>query len=279
MDDIERFIAEDVGRGDITSEGLLDDTLAVGYIYPKKRCLLAGLEEAEAVFRHLGLKTRRHATDGKWVRPRSPVLTVQGRAADILTGERLALNFLMRMSGIATETGKLARFCARKGMKVQIAGTRKTVPGFREYDKKAIVLGGGWSHRMGLYDGILIKDNHIRLVSISEAVAKLKPLQIPIEVEVSDLNQALDAAKAGAAMVMLDNMTPEHARKVSTALRQSYPNVKIEISGGVTPENIKRYAKSADIISLGYLTHSVRAVDFSMDLEPAQSPKRRVKSC
>ncbi len=268
MEDIRRFLEEDVGHGDVTSEAILTDEEVKAWIYPRRRCLLAGLEEAEAVFRALGLKTRRLAAEGKWARAKSPVLTVRGRAVDVLKGERLALNFLMRMSGIATETARIVEKCTRRRRGALIAATRKTVPGFRKYDKKAIKTGGGWPHRMGLGDGILIKDNHLKLVSISEAVRRAKRTGRIVEVEASDLRGAREAAEAGADIVMLDNMDLEHAREVTRKLRASYPRLRIEVSGGITPENAHRYAKFADIVSLGWLTHSVKAADFSMDIEP-----------
>jgi len=274
MQDIRRFLKEDIGGGDVTSESLFGAEKARAAIVAKKECVVAGLEEARMVFRALGLMARCVAKDGGKVRAGTIVLTVEGRAADILKGERLALNFLMRMSGIATETRALVDLCAKAGSKVLVAGTRKTVPGFRKYDKKAIALGGGWPHRMGLYDGVLIKDNHLKLVSITEAVRRASRSRKPIEVEVTDVKQAIEAARAGAHMVMLDNMTPRQAKAVSAVIRNLYPRVKIEISGGITPANIVRYAPYADVISLGHLTHSVKAADFSLDLETVRSGKK-----
>jgi len=276
MEDIRRFLQEDVGPGDVTSDMLFTDEQAKGWIYPRKKCMLAGLEEAEMVFKALGLHTRRRAVDGKWARANKPVLVVHGRAADMLKGERLALNFLMRMSGIATETARIVERCARRRRKALIAGTRKTVPGFRKYDKKAIRLGGGWPHRMTLYDAVLIKDNHLSLVSISEAVRRTKRADKDIEVEVSDFKDAVEAAEAGADIVMLDNMEIERAKNVANKLRLRFPRIRIEVSGGITPKSACRYARFADIVSLGSLTHSVKAADFTMDVEPLpQSEKRR----
>lgn len=268
MEDIRRFLQEDVGFGDVTSDALFTDERAQGWIYPRRKCMLAGLEEADIVFKVLGLRTRRMAVDGKWARANRPVLMVHGKAADMLKGERLALNFLMRMSGIATETARIVEKCGRRGSKALIAGTRKTVPGFRRYDKKAIRLGGGWPHRMTLYDAVLIKDNHLRLVSIREAVRRAKGTGKDIEVEVTDFEKAKEAAEAGADIVMLDNMDIDHARRVTNRLRLSFPRLKIEVSGGITPKNASRYAKFADIVSLGSLTHSIKAADFTMDIEP-----------
>jgi len=275
MDDIRRFLREDVGRGDVTSESLFAGERARGTIFARQPCIVAGLEEAGKVFKALDLGPKLLARDGREVRAGTPVLVVEGRAVSILKGERLALNFLMRMSGIATETRRLVEMCRKRGAKVLVAGTRKTVPGFRRYDKKAIELGGGWPHRMGLYDGILIKDNHLALLPITEAIRRAKHSRKPIEVEAGNERDALEAAEAGADIVMLDNMSPAKAKRVSSILRHRHPKVKIEISGGVTPENILLYARSADLISLGYLTHSVRAANFSMDVEPTRRKRSR----
>lgn len=275
MDDMRRFLREDIGRGDVTSESLFTGERAKGTIFARQPCVLAGLEEAGKVFKALGLRPRLLAKDGSKVKAGTPVLTVEGLAVKILKGERLALNFLMRMSGIATETRRLVDVCERAGARVLVAGTRKTVPGFRRYDKKAIELGGGWPHRMGLFDGVLIKDNHLTLVSIKEAVKRTRRLGKPIEVEAGSEKDALEAVGAGADIVMLDNMTPKKARAVSRSIRSQYPRVKIEISGGITPDNILDYARSADLISLGHLTHSAKAANFSMDVEPIARGGRR----
>jgi len=275
MDDIRRFLREDVGRGDVTSESLFAGERARGTIFARQPCIVAGLEEAGNAFKALGLRPKLLARDGREARAGTPVLVVEGRAVSVLKGERLALNFLMRMSGIATETRRLVAACRKSGARVMVAGTRKTVPGFRRYDKKAIGLGGGWPHRMGLYDGILIKDNHLALLPIGEAIRRAKRSRRPIEVEAGNERDALEAARAGADIVMLDNMSPAKARRVSGILRRRHPKVKIEISGGVTPQNIRRYARYADVISLGYLTHSIRAANFSMDLEPAGRKRSR----
>ncbi len=268
MEDIRRFLREDVGQGDITSETVLKVESARGRIFARRSCIVAGLEEAGMVFKALGLKPRLLKKDGDKISKGDNVLLVDGDVRKILKGERLALNFLMRMSGIATETRRLVERCRSIRATVLVSATRKTVPGFRKYDKKAVEIGGGWSHRKGLYDGVLIKDNHLKFVTIEQAVTKAKSTRRPIEVEVTSEKGALKAAMAGADIIMLDNMTPSKAKRISSRLRKSYPTTKIEISGGVTPENIIDYAKYADIISLGHLTHSVKAANFSMELKP-----------
>ncbi len=277
MEDIHRFIQEDVGEGDVTSETLFKSERGKATIYAREPCVVAGVKEARAVFRALGLKVTTLVKDGDEVVANMAVLVVDGGVVNILKGERLALNFLMRMSGIATETRMLVRMCETTGAMVLVAGTRKTVPGFRKYDKRAIELGGGWSHRAGLFDGILIKDNHLRLVSIEDAVKRGKSTGRDVEIEVGNIDEAVKAALAGADTIMLDNMSPADVKETSKMLRKSFPKIKIEVSGGVTPENIERYAPYADVISLGYLTHSIKAKNFSMDMEPPTQPTNQPK--
>jgi len=278
MEDFQRFIEEDVGRGDITSQALFKHERAKGVVFSRQKCIVAGLAEAEGIFNKLNLKTEALTRDGAQIKSGTKVLEIEGNIVNILKGERVALNFLMRMSGIATETKKLVDKCKKAKVRVVIAGTRKTVPGFRKYDKKAIEIGGGWPHRMDLHDGILIKDNHLKLISIAEAVRRTKFSGKRVEIEATNAKQALEAAKVGAHIVMLDNMSSRKTRTVSKMLRKSYPKVKIEISGGITPRNVLRYAPYADIISLGYLTHSSKAANFSLEIEPQledQQKKRR----
>ena len=197
------------------------------------------------------------------------VLSVRGPARAVLTGERLALNFLMRMSGIATLTNDLLQRCRKVNPEVKVAATRKTTPGFREFEKRAVSLGGGDPHRFGLDDAILIKDNHIALAGgVREALRKAKAASFTkkIEVEVENEKDALVAAEEGADIVMLDNFEPEEGARVAELVRGRCPGVVIEVSGGVRPDNIEQFASYADIISLGWLTHSVRSVDFSMNV-------------
>jgi nicotinate-nucleotide pyrophosphorylase (carboxylating) len=262
------FLREDVGSGDITSELLLSpDRRAIGRIIAKDRCVLAGTTEAAEVFAELGADASAPVPEGAWVEKGDTVLVVTGPARGILSGERLALNFLMRMSGIATLTSELLEKCRKVNPEVKVAATRKTTPGFREFEKRAVSLGGGDPHRFGLDDAILIKDNHIALAGgVREALRKAKAASFTkkIEVEVEDEKGALAAADEGADIVMLDNFEPEEGARVAKRVRQRRPGVVIEVSGGIRPDNIERYASYADIISLGWLTHSVRSMDFSM---------------
>lgn len=270
------FLKEDLGRyGDITSKALIGNEKAVAVIIARKDCVLAGLEEAADVFGALGLKIERRAKDGRNVKAGSVVLKVKGKARSILEGERLALNFLMRMSGIATITHELVEKCRKVNRRVQIACTRKTTPGFRFYEKKAVLIGGGISYRQGLFDGMLIKDNHLRIVgSVRKAVEKVKRFG-EVEIEVENMDDAIEAVKGGANIIMLDNRPPEEARAISERVRKIAKRfgmeVRIEISGGITPDNILDYAGFADIISLGWITHSAKAVDFSLDIKSVES--------
>lgn len=264
---IEKFLEEDIGKGDITSDALLSDENVEGKIFSKEKCVLAGLEEAKNIFEKLGVEVNAYAKDGCNIRKGTAILNLKGSAKSILAGERTALNFLSRMSGIATLTNKTVGKCRRINPDVKIAATRKTTPGFRYYEKKAVMFGGGISHRYGLYDAILIKDNHIKIVgSIEECVKRAKKTQKKIEIEVENIDDAVKAAKSGADTIMFDNFTLENVKKGYEKIKKINENIKIEVSGGITPKNIADYAKCANIISLGMLTHSVKSVDFSLEI-------------
>lgn len=267
-----RFMEEDIGPGDITSELVIPSRArAKGRIISKEACVLAGAKEASEVFRELGAKTVMKKKDGSRIKRGDVVIEVRGTARALLAGERLALNIIMRMSGIATLTDSLVRMTRKVNPKVRVAATRKTTPGFREFEKRAVVLGGGLPHRMGLYDAVLIKNNHIRIAGgVREALkrAKKRSRGRRVEIEVETPEQARTALENGADIIMLDNFPPEEAARLSKELKRRRPSVLIELSGGIRPENIARYAPAADIISLGWLTHSVRSIDFSMKIEP-----------
>lgn len=267
------FLVEDIGSGDVTSELLIPaDRRARGSIGAKQRCILAGVAEACEVFEGLGAKPVVKRRDGSTVKKGDVVITVTGPARALLSGERLALNFIMRMSGIATATRDLVDRCRKANPDVRVAATRKTVPGFREFEKRAVVLGGGDPHRFGLDDAILIKDNHIRLAGgVAEALrrAKASSFTKKVEIEVESEEDAFVALEGGADIVMLDNFAPREARRLYGELKARRPDVVVEVSGGITPENIEAYARAADVISVGWITHSVRAADFSMTVERA----------
>jgi nicotinate-nucleotide pyrophosphorylase (carboxylating) len=270
---IQEYLKEDIGSGDITSELVAPaDEMARGRVVCKEDCVVAGLEEASVVFKELGVKTVRIKQDGSSAKKGEVVLEVVGTARSVLAGERLALNFVMRMSGIATLTSGLVEKARRVNPGVRVAATRKTTPGFREFEKKAVLLGGGDPHRSGLYDAVLIKDNHIRIAGgVKEALSRARKGSFTkkIEIEVESPEDARTAAREGADIIMLDNFGPEEVRKLSAELKSINPYVLIEASGGIRPDTVEKYAAGADIISLGWLTHSVKSVDFSMEMEKA----------
>ena len=265
------YLREDIGSGDVTTELLVPrDSRAVGQITAKEGCVLAGAKEAADVFAELGASSEHMVGEGASVTEGTVVLVVRGPTRALLTGERLALNFLMRMSGIATLTGELLARCRKANPDVRIAATRKTTPGFREFEKRAVVLGGGDPHRFGLDDAILIKDNHIAVAGgVREALrtAKNASFTKKVEVEVENAEDAMVALEEGADIIMLDNFDPEEGRRVAEELRKRLPDIVIEVSGGIRPDNIERYAGFADVVSLGWLTHSIRSIDFSMTIE------------
>ncbi|MFO7618146.1 MAG: carboxylating nicotinate-nucleotide diphosphorylase [Thermoplasmata archaeon] len=263
------FLAEDIGSGDITTEALVADRIAEAIILAKEDCVVAGMDVAEEIFRNAGLDVAVLIRDGHTVKKGNAVMKVGGKAAALLSSERLALNFIQRLSGIATQTRSLVDACRKINPSVNIAATRKTTPGLRKWEKDAVELGGGMRHREGLYDQYLIKDNHLKLVgSITEAVkrARAHGKAKIVEVEVTDIAGAEEAAKAGADIIMLDNMAPGMAREAAAAIRKVNPKIIVEVSGGINPDNILQYAEFADVISLGWLTHSVRAIDFSLEI-------------
>jgi nicotinate-nucleotide pyrophosphorylase (carboxylating) len=269
---IREFLAEDLGFGDVTTDVLIDDdSIAEAEIIFKKGGVLAGIEEASTVFEVLGCKTKILLNDGDKATPQTAVLKIEGSERAILKGERVALNLLMRMSGIATATNKALSSAREFNPKIRVAATRKTTPGFRYFEKKAVKIGGGDTHRLRLDDCVLIKDNHLKLMpSINEAVRRaLDSVSFTkkIEVEVESSSQAIEAVEAGADIVMLDNMKPEEIQITLRELEKRGIREKtlIEASGGITVENIVDYAKiGVDIISLGSLTHSVQALDVSL---------------
>jgi nicotinate-nucleotide pyrophosphorylase (carboxylating) len=270
---LQEFLREDIGSGDITSELVVPaKAKAKGRIVCKEQCVLAGVSEAGAVFEELGARIVNIKEDGSRIDEGDIVLEVEGPARAILAGERLALNFVMRMSGIATRTQDLVAKCRKVNPKVRVAATRKTTPGFREFEKKAVVIGGGDPHRAGLFDAVLIKDNHIKMAGgVAEALRRARSGSFTkkIEIEVENAADATTAVKNGADIIMLDNFGPDELKRLSAELKKLNPDVLIEASGGIKSANIEQYAAGADIISLGLLTHSVKSVDFSMEIEKA----------
>lgn len=266
---IQVALSEDVGTGDITTLSTVpSNTVAKGFIYAKEAGIVAGLPIAKRVFEMLdnSIEFISHKSDGEQIFVKDVLATVSGSAQSILTGERVALNLLQRMSGIATRTSKITEIL--KGYNTTVVDTRKTLPGLRIIDKYSVRMGGGRNHRFGLYDGILIKDNHIKVAGgITKAVNSARnnaPHTIKIEVEVENLGGVAEALSAGVDIIMLDNMDYATVQK---AVQLINGQAMIEISGGINEENIQEFAKAGvDLISIGALTHSVKALDISLDV-------------
>jgi nicotinate-nucleotide pyrophosphorylase len=267
------FIAEDSPFGDVTSNLLIPpDASCTGVIRSREAGVIAGLGEAAFLFTHFGAQVVQAVDDGEQVSSETVLLRISGPARAVLLVERTALNIIGRMSGIATMTRKAASLISSKNSSCRVAATRKTAPGLRGLDKKAVQLGGGDPHRFTLSDGILIKDNHLALVSLEEAIRKGKSLSFTrkVEVEVESLSDAITAARAGADILLLDNMTPDEISRVVTLLEKEEmrAGLIIEVSGGITLENISDYAvPGVDVISLGSLTHSVVNFDVGLDID------------
>lgn len=265
-----RFIEEDTPFGDITSEAIVPDRTCRAVIRAEQAGIIAGIEEASALFSFFGVAVQQKKQDGNAVRPGEILLSLAGDAKAILRVERTALNLIGRMSGIATQTRKFSDIVCAVNARCRIAATRKTAPGLRALDKKAVQLGGGDPHRMSLSDGILIKDNHLALVPLTKAIgaAKAASAYRKIEVEAETVRDALAAAKAGADILLLDNMTPRLVKKTLADLRRAglRDRLTIEISGGIDEATLQEYALlDVDRISMGALTHTVR--NFSVTLE------------
>jgi nicotinate-nucleotide pyrophosphorylase (carboxylating) len=268
------FLTEDIGRGDITTQSTVaPDVRGIGRFLAKEYLVICGLEVAEAVFLHLDAEIPEIETiysEGDEVEEGTVFGTLKGYADVLLTGERVALNILQRMCGVATLTRQYVK--AVEGTNAQIVDTRKTTPGLRLMEKYAVTVGGGKNHRMGLDDGVLIKDNHITLAGgITEAVvaAKQKVGHLhKIEVEITNWAQLREAIEAGADIIMLDNQTPDEAAKLVGMSRDINPAVMIEASGGMDLDRVRSFAEAGvDLISVGRLTHSARAVDISFKIQ------------
>jgi nicotinate-nucleotide pyrophosphorylase (carboxylating) len=271
---IGEFLAEDIGRGDITTQATVPaDVRGQGRFLAKEPLVVCGLQIAEAVFAHLDAECpeiESNVNEGDEVEEGTVFATLKGYADVLLTGERVALNLLQRMSGIATLTRRYVK--AVEGTNAQIVDTRKTTPGLRMLEKYAVTVGGGKNHRFGLDDGVLIKDNHIALAGgITAAVSAARETVghlHKIEVEITNWAQLREALNAGADIVMLDNQTPEEAQKLVGMARDINPNVLIESSGGMDLEKVRAYANAGvDLISVGRITHSARAVDISFKIQ------------
>jgi nicotinate-nucleotide pyrophosphorylase (carboxylating) len=269
---IDRALAEDVGAGDVTSEATVHpDAKGSALITQKQAGVISGLEVAEAVFLRLDPDARieRLGPEGNWREPPAPVLRVTGRARALLTAERTALNFLGRLSGVATMTAEVVREVRAAGGEAAILDTRKTTPGLRALEKRAVADGGGTNHRTGLFDAILIKENHAALAGgVGPAVEAARAAYPGLEltVEVRNEREIDEALAVGAPRLLLDNMSP---REIALAVQRVDGRAKLEASGGVTPETVVVYStiKGLDYVSMGALTHSAPTLDLSLILE------------
>jgi nicotinate-nucleotide pyrophosphorylase (carboxylating) len=275
---IDLALEEDAGLGDVTSRAIFSSThRSRGFIDAKQDLVVCGLAVAERVFARVdpALKTRPLVADGARVKPGARVLAISGPTASLLTAERTALNFLQRLSGIATLARKFADAVAGTG--VRVVDTRKTTPGWRALEKYAVRCGGCFNHRSSLGEHVLIKDNHIAAAgSLAAAVKRARaaaPHAAKIEVEATTLAEVKEAVRAGAEVILLDNMSPESIRRAVALIAGA---AVVEVSGGVRLETLRSFAETGvDVISVGALTHSAPAVDLSLTILPARANNRR----
>jgi len=277
---IREMLAEDIGFADITSEALVpEDVRARAEIIVKQPGILAGITEAAIAFDEVGVRAKIVKNDGQRVRPGDIVMQVEGSARGILAAERTALNLLMRMSGVATATREMLERAQKGNPDVVIAATRKTMPLLSYFDKRAIRMGGGDPHRFRLDDCVVVKDNHIRLVgSIDAAVKRARGASFSkkVEIEVNRPKDALDAARAGADIVMLDNMKPADVKRAVKSIAKAglRERVMLEASGGIDPSNVVGYAASGvDIVSSSYMTLRAPALDMSLEIRKSKGLK------
>lgn len=267
--ELERFVAEDLGEWDDSST-LVPEIEAVAAVVAREDCIISGLAEAQEIFAYFRLAASPLFDDGEFVPAGSQVISIRGSARAVLQSERLVLNFMARMSGIST----LTRQCALlAGKRVRIAATRKTTPGFRAFEKKAVFLGGGDMHRFNLSDAVLIKDNHIAILGLEECLRRARErasFTKKIEVEIENAADMIKAATGGADIIMFDNMSPEEIARGIVQLQETglRGHLILEASGGITLDNLSEYAASGvDVISLGALTRDARWIDLSLEMQ------------
>ena len=269
---LKRFLEEDVRSGDLTTELTIpEDTTALATIYAKERSVLAGIEEVAAIADFSGLTCEILAYEGNWVDPKQPVMRLKGSAWTLLTIERVCLNIVQRMSGIATKVYSMVSVAREENPTIKIAATRKTTPGFRFFEKRAVVIGGGDPHRYALDDMVLIKNNHITAAggvraAVSAAREKVS-FSKKVSCEARTLQEVQEAIGAGADIILLDNFKPKDVGGLIDVLKADGTRDKVilEVSGGVDEDNVRDYAKSGvDVLSSGALTHSYKSSDFNM---------------
>jgi nicotinate-nucleotide pyrophosphorylase (carboxylating) len=270
---VDRTLAEDLGWGDVTTEAIIPAELTgKASMVAKARGMLAGIEVARLVFCRVDPSVQFDIIipEGSGIQPGDLIAKLEGKVASILKGERTALNFLQRLSGIATETSRYVE--AIKGLDSRIVDTRKTTPGMRVLEKYAVRVGGGHNHRLHLGDGVLIKDNHLAALrsqglAMKDIISRAReraPFNLKVEVEVRTAQEAVEAVEAGADIVMLDNMGLEEMRQAARLVKG---RALLEASGGITLDNVRRVAETGvDLISIGALTHSTRSLDISLEM-------------
>lgn len=271
---LQNMLVEDIGQGDTTTTLVIPaDSSAEAEVIAKETGVIAGIEEAKILLESLGLKVKSLVADGEEVKAKHILMKVSGDTRTILSVERTLLNIVSRMSGIATTTRKLTEKIKKARLKTKVACTRKVAPGLLYFDKKAVLIGGGDTHRLHLDDMILIKDNHIVIVGGIEkaikTVRKKASFSKKVEVEVTKVKDVLTATKAEADIIMLDNFSPKQVEKTVKLLKKErlYGKVLLEASGGITAKNILSYASAGvDIVSLGEITESAKALDISLEI-------------
>ena len=274
IETLKKFIEEDVRSGDITTQVTIpEDKRAIATIFAREKAMLAGIKEVAAIAEFSDIASEILAFEGNWVNPGEPVMRLKGSARTLLTIERVCLNIIQRMSGIATKTYRMVCLAREVNPKIRVACTRKTTPGFRFFEKRAVEIGEGDPHRYALDDMVLIKNNHITAAGgVREAVNAAKEVvsfSKKISCEARTLQEVLEAISAGADIILLDNFKPKDVGGVIEVLKSEklFGKVILEVSGGITEENIKDYARNEiDVISSGSLTHSYESVDFNMRL-------------
>jgi len=272
IETLKRFLDEDVRSGDLTTQLIIpEDTDALATIYAKERSVLAGIEEVAAIAEFSGLTYDVLAFEGNWVDPQQPVMRLKGSAWTLLTIERVCLNIVQRLSGIATKVYKMVSAARESNPTVKIAATRKTTPGFRFFEKRAVVVGGGDPHRYALDDMVLIKNNHITAAGgVREAVTAAREkvsFSKKVSCEARTLQEVQEAIGAGADIILLDNFKPKDIGGLIEVLKKEGTRDKVilEVSGGVNEENVREFAKTGvDVLSSGALTHSYKSSDFNM---------------
>lgn len=279
---LRNMLAEDVGLGDVTTEVIVPkESMAEAEVIAKETGIIAGIEEARILLESLNLKVKTLVKDGEKIKPKQTLIEISGDTRTILSVERTLLNIVSRMSGIATTTRKLVEKLEKSKCKTKVACTRKTAPSLLYFDKKAVQIGGGDTHRLHLDDMILIKDNHVVVAgNVEEAIKraiKRASFSKKIEVEVTKASDALVAAKAGAGIIMLDNFSPKQVENTIRMLKEEdfYGKVLLEASGGITSENALRFALTGvDIVSLGEITDSVKSLDVSLEIRKIRQKQR-----